>query len=605
MAKWWSRHAVFLLVFAISAWYAAANLSRGWVPHDDGALAQGAVRVLAGELPHRDFIEIYSGGLDYLHALVFLLFGKTLMAMRYVLFAAYLLWLPAIYWIALQFARPPAAAATTLLAAIWSIPFYSASMPSWYNLFLASYAIVFLFLYQQDPQHRSRWMLLAGLCCGLSTIIKVTGLYSLAAALLACVYFLHRTESSAPAFRKREGSSVYEVFVLLSLMLFVFGVIAEIRSRLDYNATAAFLVPCIGVAVLAARAVLQDARQRTDRQKFISLMKILLPLATGFIVPILILLLPYLFVHSAGSLFRGALVIPFRRLGVTVVEPTYLVATLPALLLILFILAAAYFKFPKWVQFTVCAAMLYGCFLATRPGVLQFFWHSAFDSVPYLSLAAFCMFWKRPSNHDWQVFALCAFVACCNLSRFPFYHAIYFCYLAPLVIVCFLAIVAHTPRESKVVLTGILLLYAALALFRVKPGFSADLGQVYARNRETVPFQIERARGIRTDRETVAEYEAVIRAVQLHSRSQYIFAAPDSPEIYFMAGEKNPTPEMFDFLDERLESNITAALYRYPIEVVVLKKGPQFSRLPDVVRERVERKFTHRESFQNFEVRWK
>src|SRR5437588_7262717 len=111
MAKLWSRHAVFLLVFGISAWYAAANLSRGLVPHDDGALAQSAERVLHGELPHRDFAEIYSGALDYLHALAFMVFGTTLTSMRLVLFAAFLVWLPVVYRIALFSGAPWAAAA--------------------------------------------------------------------------------------------------------------------------------------------------------------------------------------------------------------------------------------------------------------------------------------------------------------------------------------------------------------------------------------------------------------------------------------------------------------------------------------------------------------
>src|SRR4051812_19640728 len=95
------RHAVFVFVFLLCLVYAGKNLNRGWVPHDDGALAQSAERVLAGELPHRDFVEIYSGALDYLHALSFLLFGKTLISMRLMLLAAYLLWLPVVYRIAL------------------------------------------------------------------------------------------------------------------------------------------------------------------------------------------------------------------------------------------------------------------------------------------------------------------------------------------------------------------------------------------------------------------------------------------------------------------------------------------------------------------------
>src|SRR6266478_5548255 len=72
----------FLLALSCSA-YAAWNLDRGWVAHDDGALAQSAERVLHGEMPHRDFDETYSGLLDYMHAGAFALFGTRLLSLRF------------------------------------------------------------------------------------------------------------------------------------------------------------------------------------------------------------------------------------------------------------------------------------------------------------------------------------------------------------------------------------------------------------------------------------------------------------------------------------------------------------------------------------------
>lgn len=54
----------------------------GMIAHDEGHYGQSAVRVLAGELPHRDFHETYSGGLSYWHALLFWLFGEQLLVWR-------------------------------------------------------------------------------------------------------------------------------------------------------------------------------------------------------------------------------------------------------------------------------------------------------------------------------------------------------------------------------------------------------------------------------------------------------------------------------------------------------------------------------------------
>ena len=44
-------------------------LDSGWVPHDEGALAESARRVLAGELPPPRLWGLYTGGLSYLNAL--------------------------------------------------------------------------------------------------------------------------------------------------------------------------------------------------------------------------------------------------------------------------------------------------------------------------------------------------------------------------------------------------------------------------------------------------------------------------------------------------------------------------------------------------------
>ena len=50
-------------VLAISAVYVGCHLDRCWYPADDGALAHSAERMLQGQLPHRDYDDVYTGGL--------------------------------------------------------------------------------------------------------------------------------------------------------------------------------------------------------------------------------------------------------------------------------------------------------------------------------------------------------------------------------------------------------------------------------------------------------------------------------------------------------------------------------------------------------------
>ena len=55
----------------------ALRIDQGWVPHDDGAFAQSAERVLDGQLPHRDFTELYTGGMTLLNAMVLAVLGHA------------------------------------------------------------------------------------------------------------------------------------------------------------------------------------------------------------------------------------------------------------------------------------------------------------------------------------------------------------------------------------------------------------------------------------------------------------------------------------------------------------------------------------------------
>ena len=77
-AQGWLVHLMVLgAVLAIAGVYVGAHLGSGWVPADDGILSQSALRVMQGQLSHRDFAEIYTGGLSVINALDFRVFGVS------------------------------------------------------------------------------------------------------------------------------------------------------------------------------------------------------------------------------------------------------------------------------------------------------------------------------------------------------------------------------------------------------------------------------------------------------------------------------------------------------------------------------------------------
>ncbi len=79
---------------------------RGWIPVDEGLLAQTAERVLAGELPHRDFDDCYTGGLALLYAAAFQALGIKLTLIRVVFFLAAAMMVPPTFSIARRAASP-------------------------------------------------------------------------------------------------------------------------------------------------------------------------------------------------------------------------------------------------------------------------------------------------------------------------------------------------------------------------------------------------------------------------------------------------------------------------------------------------------------------
>jgi 4-amino-4-deoxy-L-arabinose transferase-like glycosyltransferase len=227
-----------ILVLAASLAYVWFLLDRGWVPHDEGMLAESAVRVLRGELPHRDFDEIYTGGLSYLHALAFQHLGMRLVSLRYVSYAAFAAWIPLVYYLASRFVGPLGAGAVTLTAVVWSYPNYPAAMPSWYNLFLATASLAALFRHLDTS--RPRWLALAGFLAGLSILVKVVGLYLVGATIL---FFVFMEQTSRRADTADSRSRWYSASVILGSTIVITVLLLLVRTRLGLTELTQFVLP--------------------------------------------------------------------------------------------------------------------------------------------------------------------------------------------------------------------------------------------------------------------------------------------------------------------------------------------------------------------------
>src|SRR6478609_658945 len=160
-----------VIVILLAAVLLASDLNQGWVPHDEGALGQSAERVLAGQVPHRDFDEIYTGALAYMHALSFSIAPHASTTMRAPVFVFALFWVAAMYAIARRFVPPVGAAIVAITALVWSVPNYPAALPSWFNLFFATFGT--LALLRNRETGRRHWLVLAGMAGGISFLFKL------------------------------------------------------------------------------------------------------------------------------------------------------------------------------------------------------------------------------------------------------------------------------------------------------------------------------------------------------------------------------------------------------------------------------------------------
>jgi len=602
-----------LIVWFVSGIYAGGHLKRGWVPHDEGAFAESADRVLHGELPHRDYIEIYTGGLAYLHALSFRYLGENFASPRLVLFGFFLAWIPVFYWIASRLVSDWVAAGITLLAVAWSLPNYSAAVPSWYNLFFATFGLGALFCYLE--RRSAKWLLVAGLCGGLSILAKIAGLYYVAAVLLFFMFSEQEEASKAEGSVKR--SLAYTFFLVLSLFLFLAGVAVLIRPRASLETDLDFIIPA---AVLTMLVLSREAHcmRPTSYHRSKSLIRMSLPFGIGVLIPVLIFLTPYLWSNAVHALLNGLFVLPYRRVQGVYADPPGIATIVPALCVIsILVLGMWLHGRMRWLlSLTVGVLVLY--FLISSSKNMENYrapWHAAFWLIPFLALASVFLLRqstavKDPlmnSTRQQQLFLVIAVVSLCGLVQYPFAAPIYFCYVAPLVILGAVAVLRRLPSIPKPLLGTLFAGFLLFAVFRMTPPFLNAMGFYYQPNPETQKLDLPRAGNLRVDLQSADTYRRLIPLIQQHAGNGEIYAAPDCAQIYFLAGYKNPTRASFQLFEEDLRrpDQVLKLIDSRNTRVVVLNTKPDFALPPVALYAPLEERFPNEELVGNFLVRWR
>ncbi len=624
MGRIW-RWLPLLVVWLLSATYVGSRLDRGWIPGDEGTLSHAAERVLQGELPHRDFDDVYTGGLARFDAVVFRVLGTRLIALRIAMFAVFLLWIPAVYYIATRFAGPVTAAAVTLLCVVWSIPTYPAAMPSWYNLFLATFGTAALIRFTET--RKRRWLVAAGVAGGLSVAVKIVGLYYIAAALLFFVFDEHQVAVAQPQPDRARRDRVYGILVTLASIAFVSGLLYLVRAVPGESRLLHFVLPGVLLVAFLTAAEWRDAPAEPWTRRVRRLSGLVGPFALGLAVPLAVFLYPYIVSGSVSALAHGVLIQPAKRLHFAVLAPpslrTLLAATpwllvlvppstvdagtadMPArrgdrlvlvgyaLVLAILILAAArggrpYIGVWLTVYYVVLCTVVAGCLLLAR--------RAQHAQIPDL---------RRE-----QLWLLLCMTAMCSLVQVPFVNPLYIPYFAPIAILTLLAIVIARPSGPGLRPAIVGAFFFVFGVVCVNPGrvtlWDGVLlpPEAWPRVRLAIPHT-----GLRSGALTADQYERTVMLLRAHSAPDgFIYAAPDCPELYFLSQLRNPTRTLFDFFDDSAghDARVLRAIDSLHVTAVAINKRPYFSPPIDAALSSALRaRFPDSAVVYSFVVRWR
>lgn len=634
---------VLLLVMAVSGLYVGWHLTRGWVPHDEGLLGQSAERVLLGEVPHRDFDEVYSGGLTFVNAAAFRLFGVTLLSLRLVLFAAFMAWVPAVFYIASRLVRPVAAAVVTLLCVAWSLPNYTAPIPSWYNLFLAVAGLAALFRWLEDP--RRRWPVAAGVAGGVSLLVKVIGLHYVAGVLLFLVYRAHQQSRAAAAAATVDAGTVergtgYALFVTAALAAFVAALALVVRPQPFAGEIVQFVLPGLVVSAMLVRNE-WSLPAGASRARFAALGRILVPFLAGFLLPVVLFAAGYAFAGGLGALLNGVFVMPARRFGVAahrMLSPWSMIALVPPVLVVM-IGRRLGTRFSTWHAGALVLAL--AGFLAvtgTAPLGYRIVWYAARGLLPVLAVVAAIVLMRVPlpasdagdaggvsdagdvsdaggaseagkeiaARRRAQLMILLGAGATFTLVQSPFAVAIYFCYVAPLVALLAVALLPHLRPLPPAIPRAFAAFLIAFAVLRMNGSELFGMGVLYRPYAPVATLELPRA-ALRVPETDALMYRRAVAELLAHARGGYTWAAPDAPEIYFLSGLRNPTRTFFDFFDAEpgREAAILASLERHGVTAIAVNDAPQFSRAhsPALIEE-LGRRYPYSRTMGKFQIRW-
>ncbi len=214
---------------------------------DEGFLAYGAVRVLEGQVPNRDFVSLQPPLAFYTAAAMFKLFGTSLVSLRLLGLGIYVAIPVLIYALARHLTRPVLALAAALPAVVLGIPFYKFVPFAVWQGITASLAAGLVFLRASSAPPRGRFLALAaGLLSAVSILLRHDQAFYSAISIAAYVLALNWAKGLGwpkPALRPLVGFWLCGVALVLApfgLYWLAVGALPEMFKQLVVFPLAAY-----------------------------------------------------------------------------------------------------------------------------------------------------------------------------------------------------------------------------------------------------------------------------------------------------------------------------------------------------------------------------
>ena len=587
----------------LSIVYLALFVPQGWIPHDEGMIGQAAERVMNGERPHVDYLEPYTGGQAWIHALLFRFAGIDLIYPRWLLFAGAVVALILVYLILRRYVTPIPAAIGVWLALGWSFPNYFAAIPSWWLLIWAL-ASLWAFLRFVETG-KLRYAATAGLAAGFSILTKQTGLYLLVALVMALLYDgIGEEREKQPYWPGR--------LVCASVAVGAIGLAFTIlAARLTLSDLIYLFLPIFA----CSRLLLATDGRQSPNQSWDWLLAPGIAIAAATL-PLLAFAAPYVFDGQIKTLIIGLVVLPQKRVQLASLElppAHWILAGLP--------LVAILMPLPRRLRvpalntgLATVTAWILGALLVVASlydfTSYQIIWQTGRSFGAVLPVAICALLLSRELHDRTQrkiLFGAATFLAWASLVQVPFSAPIYYCYVTPLAVIAAIAAAGNTGALHRPVLAVSAAVLVAFGVGSMNRGDIYNLGGIHRPVARYEPLNLDRA-SLRVSRADGVTYRRVVELITSHIGNGSLVAGPDAPEVYFLTGTVSPSGTLFDFLTDQvsLETGLNDLPGLATASVVVLNHGRQFAQGPSVhLAKKARRMFPNSETVGTLEVRWR